>query len=124
MPPACRVSLSSFREIIAWSAEDGGLRKLLIDDPMIAQPDGLALDDQRVARVERARPGLPVAGERPLAGGRVDRVLEGPTQLGHEAERGLEALARASERRRLLGDDLLLGGRRRFQKQTHEGTST
>src|SRR5258705_1495654 len=99
MPPACGVSLSSFREIIAWSAEDGGLRKLLIDDPMIAQPDGLALDDQRVARVERARPGPPVAGERPLAGGRVHRVLEGATPLGHEAERGLEALARASDHR-------------------------
>src|SRR5258705_3735301 len=124
MPPACRVSLSSFREIIAWSAEDGGLRKLPIDDPMIAQPDGLALDDQRVARVERARPGLPVAGERPLAGGRVHRVLEGPRQLGHEAERGLVALARASERRRLLGDDLLLGALERLLALAHAGPST
>jgi len=65
--PACRVSLSPFREILAWSAEDGGLGELLLDDPVIAQPDGLALDDQRVACVERARPCLPVARERVAA---------------------------------------------------------
>jgi len=52
--PAYRVSLSSFPEILAWSAEERRLGELLIDYPMIAQPDGLALDDQGVARVERA----------------------------------------------------------------------
>ena len=58
------------------------------------------------------------------AGGRVRRALEGLTQLGDEAERGLESLARASERRRLLRDDLLLGALERFLALVHAGPST
>ena len=47
----CRVSRTPPPEISAWSAEGGRLRELLVHPLMIAEPDGLAMDDQGAARL-------------------------------------------------------------------------
>ena len=69
-----------FREKIAWSrgkrlSEPRRLGELLIEDPVIAEPNRLALDDERVARIERAGACLAVVGQRDLARGTIARAL-------------------------------------------------
>src|SRR5512132_50025 len=112
-------------EISARSAvEAGRLRELLIHEAVSAEPDRLPLDDQDAPRLERAGPRLAVALSRALprvpAGCFPQRVVG----LGRHAQSGLQALARAAERGRLLRHDLLLGSLEGFLAVVHAGPST
>src|SRR5690242_14166314 len=81
--------------------------KLPIDVAVLTQPDGLALDQQRLARGVRGAPrALVLVGEalprRGIVTGGTPRVRE----RGEGRQRRLEPLTRAPERDRLLFDDL------------------
>src|SRR5688572_1725091 len=108
------------QEISARSAvESGRLRELLIYQTMIAKADRLTLDDQDAARLERPRPRLAVPLARALPRGVVGGVPHALVQLGGQAQGGVQPLARAAERGRFLGHDLLLGPLERFLSLVH-----
>lgn len=106
------------------SGERRRLRELLVHDSVTPETDGLALDDQDAAGLERPRSRLAVARPRPLSRGALGRVFQRPTKLGAEPQGGLEALARPTQGRGLLGHDLLFRPSEGFLAVTHEGSST
>src|SRR5258705_9969821 len=113
------------QEISARSAvEAGRLRKLLIDEAVVAQTDRLALNDQDAPRLERPRPRLSVALARAVPRVSLGCVPQRVVQLGGQAQGRLQTLARAAEGRCLLRHDLLLGALECLLAVVHAGPST
>src|SRR2546427_181656 len=83
-----------------------GRRVRRVDTPVLAEPDRLALDQERQARVERPRARVFVLAEQSGARLGVARDVQPTAERGHDLERRLEPLSRAPERRRLLLRDL------------------
>jgi hypothetical protein len=86
----------------------GWLGKLLVEDPMVPESQRLALNDERQARAFRATARLFVQDDEPRALVRMGGPVEPAPEIFDVAQRLLEALAGATERRGFFRRDLPL----------------